>query len=794
MKQLPNRLIYRLLSALLALALFLPQPALAFRTEQTEQSTGLEELKEAFKTLEDPGKASQTILRLAGLGLASQRSDPPPPPVPSSLAPLSGLEEGKKSSEELRVKSEAGGLEEARIILLVGDTQWALEKHERWVRESSGRGQSLIPVRTNWDVAEGLLRSGKANEVLVYANADGLNGPIANWILRIAKEVPKARIGVFHALLDPESTPGGPGSSQDLNEIPKVLQPLVGQVKFILDWRRVDKGNFKLTLSTLIEPAAGLEEGRLKGIIDKNSLAEVRWIAKYHPNVGVRKYARSLLDGSRVKNLTKEELSNHAESLVANRLEESVKKLTISVDADLSKKWRSKTMAGLVDSTVGKQEGKFEILKVIIGWKPIGDEIDLTREPEIPESEFYPPFLRRGRPISEYSSGEARTEHTVHSIKIYWQTDASKPAAAGLEEGWISEEEANSVISALILIELGKVVQKPRGSPDAEVYMVFIGPDGYSPALREKGVVGTPRMPGKGLLGTAELYSKPPFPLSIGEFLAERDLNIKGKTHIAVSASLIKEAMKDPADLKYFLQNLPVIAGLLQRTLDKDKFSRQGPVSLWLDHSVVLPTVFSGDRFTTISVETREEAEKAGYRKDGAILLTKDDVKKAAGLEEKGLEALVARAAGPVKEIAQEGMRVALLMDPTLADLSASGLEELGSRLRALPGFPIFALSLLNPENLDRYQKGGYTVIRLVVDQPKAPPSSDTIYVKVTLPGQPVPEEVLPPLITDALAAWKEAQGRLLPKKLILDVQVYIEGARGLTADEVWKVLFSHFA
>jgi hypothetical protein len=166
----------------------------------------------------------------------------------------------------------------------------------------------------------------------------------------------------------------------------------------------------------------------------------------------------------------------------------------------------------------------------------------------------------------------------------------------------------------------------------------------------------------------------------------------------------------------------------------------------------------------------------------------------AAGLEEGKLEALVAETAGLVREIAASGRLVAVLVEDGLTSFSASGLEEQGRQLRALPGFPMLALSFLNPGALSRYRGEGYTIIRLVLDQPDAPPSPDTIYVKVEIPGQQIPAEVLPILITDALATWKKAQGRPLERPLRLDVRVYIQGARGLTADDVWRTLANYFA
>ncbi|MBI1952993.1 MAG: hypothetical protein HYS41_02595 [Candidatus Omnitrophica bacterium] len=239
--------------------------------ENARPTTGLEEEKDRHaaklpaKITTSPARATLKGAASLGGGMASLGKGM------VRLLGLQPLKQRRKVGGDLRralskskPKGPAAGLEEARIILLVGDTQWAWKSHEQWVKESGNREQSLIPVRAEWDVAERLLKSGKANEVLVYANADGPNRPIVNWILKMAKEAPKARIGVFHALLEhPESTPGGPGSWQD-RTIPPALQSLtkIEQVEFILDWRGEGEENFKYNISTLIKPAAGLEEGK----------------------------------------------------------------------------------------------------------------------------------------------------------------------------------------------------------------------------------------------------------------------------------------------------------------------------------------------------------------------------------------------------------------------------------------------------------------------------------------------------------------------------------------------------
>ncbi|MBI3318323.1 MAG: hypothetical protein HYZ90_04135 [Candidatus Omnitrophica bacterium] len=167
----------------------------------------------------------------------------------------------------------------------------------------------------------------------------------------------------------------------------------------------------------------------------------------------------------------------------------------------------------------------------------------------------------------------------------------------------------------------------------------------------------------------------------------------------------------------------------------------------------------------------------------------------AGGLEQpQSLDTLIQDAVAPVTAITEQGRPVALLIDPSLTDLSAAGLEDLAKRLRGINRFPMISIAFLTPENEAHFRLEGRPLIRLVPDRPDAAVNPNTLYATGTTPGQPILREALPAILTGALALWQKAQVQIQKTPLRIDVQVYLQHVRGLNQEDIWQVLAVRFA
>ncbi len=139
-----------------------------------------------------------------------------------------------------------------------------------------------------------------------------------------------------------------------------------------------------------------------------------------------------------------------------------------------------------------------------------------------------------------------------------------------------------------------------------------------------------------------------------------------------------------------------------------------------------------------------------------------------------------------------------MIIDPEIVNLTPEAETLFRQGFQTLPGYPVVTI--------ERYQ-GGYSdddaayyrdlnidVIRLVAYHEGAEAHADVVQIQ-GLGGidELTIRNLLPAIITGALAAWSEAQGKPLANPIVLDVAPYLN-IQGLTVEDVFQVLSERFA
>ncbi len=165
-----------------------------------------------------------------------------------------------------------------------------------------------------------------------------------------------------------------------------------------------------------------------------------------------------------------------------------------------------------------------------------------------------------------------------------------------------------------------------------------------------------------------------------------------------------------------------------------------------------------------------------------------------------GLEELADAARGPVREVAERGERIAVLVESAVVpDASAEDLAAVAKFLRGLNGYPFIEIKPLSAEAVGEFRQNGYQVIQLRMLREDAAADPDTVYVDSAAGlEQAIPAGALPLLITDAVARWQrvqaQVQGRTLTSPIVLPAVAYLNMGGLEESDFIQQILADRFA
>ena len=110
-----------------------------------------------------------------------------------------------------------------------------------------------------------------------------------------------------------------------------------------------------------------------------------------------------------------------------------------------------------------------------------------------------------------------------------------------------------------------------------------------------------------------------------------------------------------------------------------------------------------------------------------------------------------------------------------------------------MPSYPFVRMDLLSPENIQRYQKEGFRILKLVPHWVDGGTTPDIVYVQLDGRVPAIPHGLLPLVVTHALALSQRAQGQILVQRIVIDLDRFLD-IQGITTNDVWQVLTQRFA